>query len=83
MPYGIHSRKQQTHKQADYTVGPCRERSTEGASGPVPSGRLLRLVGQALGDTYRALSLWIFHTPGNAIPGFPPGVPAAASLRIG
>lgn len=31
--------------------------------------------------TYRALSLWIFHTPGDAIPGFPSGVPAAASLR--
>ncbi|BCW68344.1 hypothetical protein NicSoilB4_31070 [Arthrobacter sp. NicSoilB4] len=33
-------------------------------------------------NTYRALSLWIFQTPNNAIPGFPPGVPAAASLRI-
>ena len=32
--------------------------------------------------TYRALSLWIFHTPNNAIPGFPDGVPAAASLRF-
>lgn len=33
-------------------------------------------------NSYRALSLWIFQTPSNAIPGFPPGVPAAASLRI-
>ena len=31
--------------------------------------------------TYRALSLWIFHTPAGALPDFPPGVPAAASLR--
>ncbi|MET3922740.1 cellulose synthase (UDP-forming) [Arthrobacter sp. UYEF20] len=30
---------------------------------------------------YRALSLWIFHTPAGALPDFPPGVPAAASLR--
>lgn len=30
---------------------------------------------------YRALSLWIFHTPAGALPEFPPGVPAAASLR--
>jgi len=25
--------------------------------------------------------LWIFHTPAGALPDFPPGVPAAASLR--
>jgi cellulose synthase (UDP-forming) len=30
--------------------------------------------------TYRALSLWIFHTPDGALPGWPAGVPAAASL---
>jgi cellulose synthase (UDP-forming) len=30
---------------------------------------------------FRALSLWIFHTPAGALPGFPAGVPAAASLR--
>ena len=30
---------------------------------------------------YRTLSLWIFHTPAGALPDFPPGVPAAASLR--
>lgn len=30
---------------------------------------------------YRALSLWIFHTPAGALPDFPAGVPAAASLR--
>jgi cellulose synthase (UDP-forming) len=30
---------------------------------------------------HRALSLWIFHTPAGALPDFPPGVPAAASLR--
>lgn len=30
---------------------------------------------------YRLLSLWIFHTPVGALPDFPAGVPAAASLR--
>ncbi|MET4097370.1 glycosyltransferase family 2 protein [Arthrobacter sp. UYCu712] len=30
---------------------------------------------------YRILSLWIFHTPAGALPDFPAGVPAAASLR--
>jgi cellulose synthase (UDP-forming) len=29
---------------------------------------------------YRILSLWIFHTPAGALPEFPVGVPAAASL---
>ncbi|HEX9225046.1 MAG TPA: glycosyltransferase [Arthrobacter sp.] len=33
-------------------------------------------------NAYRALTLWIFHTPDHAVPGFPPGVPAAASLRV-
>jgi cellulose synthase (UDP-forming) len=30
-------------------------------------------------DAYRALSLWLFHTPEGAIPHFPPGIPAVAS----
>lgn len=30
---------------------------------------------------HRTLSLWIFHTPAGALPDFPVGVPAAASLR--
>ncbi|MET3922742.1 hypothetical protein [Arthrobacter sp. UYEF20] len=30
---------------------------------------------------YRALALRLSHTPPDALPGFPPGVPAAASLR--
>jgi cellulose synthase (UDP-forming) len=34
-------------------------------------------------DACRALSLWIFHTPDGVLAGFPAGVPAAASLRIG
>jgi cellulose synthase (UDP-forming) len=29
-------------------------------------------------DAYRALSMWIFHTPDGAVPGLPPGVPAVA-----
>ncbi|GAC1378219.1 MAG: glycosyltransferase [Pseudarthrobacter sp.] len=29
--------------------------------------------------TYRIISLWLFHTPAGAVPGFPPGVPAIAS----
>ena len=32
-------------------------------------------------DVYRVLSMWIFHTPAGALPDFPAGVPAAASLR--
>lgn len=32
-------------------------------------------------ETYRVLSLWIFHTPDGAVPGWPAGTPAAASLR--
>jgi cellulose synthase (UDP-forming) len=28
---------------------------------------------------YRALSLWLFHTPAGALAGFPDGVPAIAS----
>lgn len=32
-------------------------------------------------ESFRALSLWIFHTPDGALPDFPAGVPAAASLR--
>ena len=32
-------------------------------------------------DAYRVLSMWIFHTPAGALPDFPAGVPAAASLR--
>lgn len=31
----------------------------------------------------RTLGLWIFHTPDGVLAGFPAGVPAAASLRIG
>jgi cellulose synthase (UDP-forming) len=31
----------------------------------------------------RTLSLWIFHTPDGVLEGFPRGVPAAASLRVG
>ena len=34
-------------------------------------------------DACRALSLRIFHTPDGVLAGFPAGVPAAASLRIG
>ncbi|UVJ40432.1 glycosyltransferase family 2 protein [Arthrobacter sp. CJ23] len=30
-------------------------------------------------EAYRSLSLWLFHTPPNVLPGFPPGVPAIAS----
>ncbi|BAS13944.1 hypothetical protein AHiyo8_22470 [Arthrobacter sp. Hiyo8] len=30
-------------------------------------------------EAYRRLSLWLFHTPDNALPGFPPGVPAVAT----
>ncbi len=30
---------------------------------------------------YRTLSLWLFHTPVGALPDFPIGVPAVASLR--
>ncbi|MEV8150542.1 glycosyltransferase [Arthrobacter sp. NPDC080073] len=33
-------------------------------------------------EAYRALSLWLFHTPAGALPHFPAGVPAVASLRI-
>jgi hypothetical protein len=33
--------------------------------------------------SYRALSLWIFHTPDGVLAGFPAGAPAAASMRIG
>ncbi|WP_427132092.1 glycosyltransferase family 2 protein [Pseudarthrobacter sp. S9] len=32
-------------------------------------------------QAYRALSLWLFHTPVGALPDFPPGVPAIASLQ--
>lgn len=32
-------------------------------------------------EGYRALSLWLFHTPPGAIPHLPPGVPAVASAR--
>ena len=32
-------------------------------------------------ETYRVLSLWIFHTPDGALVGWPAGTPAAASLR--
>lgn len=28
---------------------------------------------------YRAISLWLFHTPPGALPDLPPGVPAIAS----
>ena len=33
-------------------------------------------------DAYGALSLWLFHTPEGALPQFPEGVPAVASLRV-
>jgi cellulose synthase (UDP-forming) len=28
---------------------------------------------------YRAMSLWLFHTPPGALPNLPPGIPAIAS----
>jgi cellulose synthase (UDP-forming) len=48
-----------------------------------PDGSQLASLRAPEGDwaTYRALSLWLFHTPVGALPGFPLGVPAAASLR--
>ena len=48
-----------------------------------PDGSQVASLRAADGDweAYRALSLWIFHTPAGALPEFPPGVPAAASLR--
>ncbi|MCX2749788.1 glycosyltransferase [Arthrobacter sp. MI7-26] len=30
-------------------------------------------------NAYRSLALWLFHTPDNALPGFPAGVPAIAA----
>ncbi len=32
-------------------------------------------------NAYRTLALWLFHTPSGALPDFPAGVPAIASLR--
>ncbi|KRE79362.1 hypothetical protein ASG71_04510 [Arthrobacter sp. Soil763] len=48
-----------------------------------PDGSQIASLRAADGDwaAYRTLSLWIFHTPSGALPEFPPGVPAAASLR--
>lgn len=48
-----------------------------------PDGSQIASLRAADGDwaAYRALSLWIFHTPAGALREFPPGVPAAASLR--
>ncbi len=30
-------------------------------------------------SAYRGLALWLFHTPDDVLPGFPPGVPAVAT----
>ena len=37
----------------------------------------------AAGDwaTYRALSLWLFHTPAGVVDGIPPGTPAVAATN--
>lgn len=47
------------------------------ASGEVPTASLRVRDGDW--EAYRTLSLWLFHTPPNVLPGFPPGVPAIAS----
>lgn len=37
----------------------------------------LQVIGSDWG-AYKTMSLWLFHTPANALPDLPPGVPAAA-----
>jgi cellulose synthase (UDP-forming) len=48
-----------------------------------PSGSLIASLQIRPKDwkTYQVIALWLFHTPHGVIPGWPPGIPAVASLR--